>query len=77
MYRSAMSSAKSGSIEKTASTIHNIGFRYLLPLRANRQKSEAIYLETGENYIDLMKFKIIAGRILTVWAGAIMENPAD
>ncbi len=55
--------SKIPGIEKTAGTIHNIGFSYyLLPLRANGQKSEAIYLETGENYIDLMKFKIIAGR---------------
>ncbi len=55
--------SKIPGIEKTAGTIHNIGFSYYqIPLRANGQKSESIYLETGGNYIDLMKFKIIAGR---------------
>ena len=50
-------------IEKTAGTLHNIGYWYYqIPLKANGQKTEATYLETGENYIDLMKFKIIAGR---------------
>ena len=55
--------SKIPGIEKTAGTLHNIGFsRYQIPLQANGQKSQAIFLETGENYIDLMKFKIIEGR---------------
>jgi ABC-type antimicrobial peptide transport system permease subunit len=54
---------KMPEIEKTAGTLHNIGFWYYqISLKAKGQKSEATYLETGENYIDLMKFKIIAGR---------------
>jgi ABC-type antimicrobial peptide transport system permease subunit len=50
-------------IERTAGTIHNVGFSYYqIPLEANGEKKESFFLETGENYIDLMKLKLVAGR---------------
>jgi putative ABC transport system permease protein len=50
-------------IEKTAGTVNNIGFSYnRVALEAKGEKKESILLETGENYIDLMKLKFVAGR---------------
>ena len=50
-------------IENTAGTINNIGFSYnRLVLEAKGEKIESIFLETGENYLDLMKLKLVTGR---------------
>jgi putative ABC transport system permease protein len=50
-------------IEQTAGTINNIGFSYYsLPLEAKGIKQETVFMETGENYIDLMRLKLVAGR---------------
>jgi ABC-type antimicrobial peptide transport system permease subunit len=50
-------------IELTAGTSNNIGFSYRrLPLEANGEKKETIFMVTGENYITAMKLKLIAGR---------------
>ncbi len=58
--------SKIPGVDKTAGTIHNIGFSYYrAPLQANGQKNESIYLEIGENYVDLMKLKLAAGRNLS------------
>jgi ABC-type antimicrobial peptide transport system permease subunit len=58
--------SKIPGVDKTAGTIHNIGFSYYrVPMQANGQKNESIYLEIGENYIDLMKLKLAAGRNLS------------
>jgi putative ABC transport system permease protein len=50
-------------IEELAGTVNNIGFSYYrLPLQAKGIKNESVFLQTGENYIDLMNLKLIAGR---------------
>ncbi len=50
-------------IDKLAGTVNNIGFSYSrLPLQAKGIKNESIYIKTGDNYIDLMRLKLIAGR---------------
>jgi putative ABC transport system permease protein len=55
--------SKIPGIDQIAGTINNIGFSYYtIPLQANGEKIESIYLTTGENYMDLMKLKMIAGR---------------
>ena len=46
-----------------AGTRNNIGFSYhRIPLEAKGEKKESIYLEVGENYLDVMKLKLAAGR---------------
>ncbi len=53
-------------IDKLAGTINNIGFSYSrLPLEAKGIKNESIYIQTGDNYIDLMRLKLVAGRNFT------------
>src|SRR5664279_1335528 len=43
-------------IDKQAGTINNIGFSYSrIPLEAKGIKNESIYIETGDQYIDLMR----------------------
>jgi len=55
--------SKIPGIDKMAGTKNNIGFSYRrIPLEANGQKSESIYIEAGENYLDVMKLKLVAGR---------------
>jgi putative ABC transport system permease protein len=55
--------SKIPGIEKLTGTVNNIGFSYSrLPLQANGIKNECIYIQTGKNYIDLMKLKLVAGR---------------
>ncbi|HEV3225088.1 MAG TPA: ABC transporter permease [Puia sp.] len=50
-------------VEKLAGTINNIGFSYArMPLQAKGIKNESIYIKTGDNYIDLMRLKLVAGR---------------
>ena len=50
-------------IEKTAGTVNNIGFSYgRLALEAKGIKTESMYLATGENYVELMKLKLVVGR---------------
>ncbi|HEY4967273.1 MAG TPA: ABC transporter permease [Puia sp.] len=50
-------------IDKMAGTVNNIGFSYnRIPLESKGEKKESIYLETGDNYIDVMKLKLVAGR---------------
>ncbi|HXB30880.1 MAG TPA: FtsX-like permease family protein, partial [Puia sp.] len=59
--RDALSSIP--GIDKIAGTINSIGFSYSrIPLQAKGEKCESIFLKTGENYIDLMKLKLISGR---------------
>ncbi len=55
--------SKIPGIDKLAGTVNNIGFSYTrIPLQASGIKNESIYIKTGENYIDLMKLKLVAGR---------------
>ena len=55
--------SKIPGIDNMAGTKNNISFSYRrVPLEANGQKNESIYLETGDNYIDVMKLKLVAGR---------------
>jgi putative ABC transport system permease protein len=55
--------AKIPGIDKMAGTVNNIGFSYnRIPLESKGEKKESIYLETGDNYIDVMKLKLVAGR---------------
>jgi putative ABC transport system permease protein len=55
--------SKIPGIEKLAGTIDNIGFSYSrIPLQAKGIKNESIYIKTGDNYIDLMRLKLVAGR---------------
>ena len=50
-------------VDKIAGTINNIGFSYsTVPLQAKGEKMESLFLRTGENYIDVMKLKLVAGR---------------
>jgi len=55
--------SKIPGIEQTAGTVNNIGFSYYsIPLEANGEKKQSVFLETGEKYIGLMKLKLAAGR---------------
>jgi putative ABC transport system permease protein len=55
--------SKIPGIDKIAGTRNNIGFSYSrIPLEAHGEKNETIFLETGENYVDAMKLKLVAGR---------------
>ncbi len=55
--------AKIPGIDKMAGTVNNIGFSYnRIPLESKGEKKESIYLETGDNYIEVMKLKLSAGR---------------
>ena len=50
-------------VDKLAGTASNIGFSYNnRSFEAKGIKCEAVFLQTGENYIDLMRLKLIAGR---------------
>jgi putative ABC transport system permease protein len=55
--------SKIQGVDKLAGTVSNIGFSYnYRSLEAKGIKNEAVYLQTGDNYIDLMRLKLIAGR---------------
>ena len=55
--------SKIPGIDQMAGTVNNIGFWYYsIPLQAKGEKIQSIFLRTGAHYIDLMKFKLIAGR---------------
>lgn len=50
-------------VDKLAGTVSNIGFSYNnRSFEANGIKNEAVFLQTGDNYIDLMRLKFVAGR---------------
>jgi putative ABC transport system permease protein len=50
-------------IGKLAGTVSNIGFSYNnRSFEANGIKNEAVFLQTGDHYIDLMNLKLAAGR---------------
>jgi putative ABC transport system permease protein len=55
--------SKIQGVDKLAGTVNNIGFSYArMPLQAKGIKNESIYIQTGDNYIDLMRLKLVAGR---------------
>jgi putative ABC transport system permease protein len=55
--------AKIPGVDQIAGTINNIGFSYsTAPLQAKGEKKESVFLRTGENYIQTMKLKLVAGR---------------
>jgi ABC-type antimicrobial peptide transport system permease subunit len=55
--------SKIPGIDKMAGTKNNIGFSYRrMALEGDGQKSESIYIEAGDNYVDVMKLKLVAGR---------------
>jgi putative ABC transport system permease protein len=55
--------SKIRGIDQLAGTINNIGFSYArIPLESKGIKSESIYIKTGENYVNVMKLKLAAGR---------------
>ena len=46
-----------------AGTSDQVGFAYRdVPLASDGKNNEAIYLNVGEKYVDLMKLKLVAGR---------------
>ena len=46
-----------------AGTKDQIGFSYhSIPLEAKGEKKESYYMEVGENYLDVMNLKLVAGR---------------
>ena len=64
LYRDAFS--KIPGIDEMAGTINNIGFSYSrIPLEAKGVKKESMFMRTGENYIDVMKLKLVAGQGLS------------
>ena len=55
--------SKTPSIDKMAGTKDQVGFSYrTVTLEADGQKKRSNYLETGENYVDVMNLKLVAGR---------------
>ena len=55
--------SKIPGIDKIAGTKDHIGFSYRsIPLEAKGEKRESDYLETGENYLEVMNLKLVAGR---------------
>jgi putative ABC transport system permease protein len=50
-------------IDMVGGTVNNIGFSYRrITLEAKGEKKESIYLEAGENYVEVMKLRLVAGR---------------
>ena len=55
--------SKTSGIDKMAGTKDQIGFSYRsIPLEAKGEKKKCNYMETGENYLDVMNLKLVAGR---------------
>ena len=55
--------SKISGIDKMAGTKDQIGFSYhSIPLEAKGEKKESDYMEVGENYLDVMNLKLVAGR---------------
>ena len=55
--------SKIPGIDKMAGTKDQIGFSYhSIPLEAKGEKKESDYMEVGENYLDVMNLKLVAGR---------------
>lgn len=55
--------SKTPGIDKMAGTISQVGFSYRgITLEANGEKKMSNYMETGENYLDVMNLKLVAGR---------------
>ena len=55
--------SKIPGIDKIAGTKDHIGFSYnRIPLEAKGEKRESDYLETDENYLEVMNLKLVAGR---------------
>ncbi len=53
-------------IDKIAGTNEHIGFTYRkIPLSSMGKNNEATYLGVGENYLELMKLKLVAGRLFS------------
>jgi putative ABC transport system permease protein len=63
-------------VDKLAGTVNNIGFSYsMASLQAKGEKKESLFLSTGENYIDVMKLKLVAGRdFITTGKGDIGKS---
>jgi len=58
-------------INSMAGTINHIGFSYRrIPLEAKGEKRESIYLETGDQYMEVMNLKLVAGRPFQTSEGA-------
>lgn len=54
---------KISGIEKLTGTKNHIGFSFRsLSLEAKGEKKECSYMEVGEDYLDVMKLKLVAGR---------------
>ncbi|MEP6927755.1 MAG: ABC transporter permease [Ginsengibacter sp.] len=54
---------KTSGIDKITGTKDQIGYSYrTIPLEAKGEKKESRYMETGENYLDVMNLKLVAGR---------------
>jgi putative ABC transport system permease protein len=54
--------SKNPDIEKISGSGSNIGFSYYrIPLEANGEKKESIFLQTGKDYVETMKLKLVAG----------------
>jgi len=55
--------SKMPNIEKMGGTIDQVGYSYHnVPLEAKGTKRQSDYMETGENFLDVMKLKLVAGR---------------
>ena len=55
---------KNPNVDGIAGTINNIGFTYRrIAIEAKGEKKESIYIEAGENYVDLMRLKLKTGRL--------------
>lgn len=55
--------SKSRGIDKMAGTKDQVGFSYhSITLEAKGEKKKSNYMETGENYLDVMNLKLVAGR---------------
>ncbi|MEO6452802.1 MAG: ABC transporter permease, partial [Ginsengibacter sp.] len=54
---------KISGIEKMAGTRNHIFFNFRsIPLEAKGEKKESKYMAVGDNYLDVMKLKLVAGR---------------
>ncbi len=55
--------SKIPGIDKMAGTRDQVGFSYRgITLEAKGEKKKSNYMEIGENYLDVMNLKLVAGR---------------
>ena len=55
--------SKIRDIDKIAGTNHNIGFSYdRIGIDVKGEEKQIMFFETGENYLDVMNVKLVAGR---------------